>query len=138
MLDDLGNPPPAAVARALGVTVRTVQRWQLAGNAPRAPMLALFWITRWGRSEVDCRAVNDAVLKAHIARAAQAEAEAYAAQVSHLLELGNFGAANVPLWRGPRSIRPPAALDDRPAHPAPPAAAAPQDRSGALKTGSGS
>lgn len=60
LLDDLGQPRPHALARALGVSARTVQRWIARDDAPRPALLALFWLSRWGRSVVECAAVNEA------------------------------------------------------------------------------
>lgn len=112
MLSDLGNPSAEAIARHLGVSRRTVYRWLLAGKAPRAAMLALFWSTRWGRSAVECRAVNDATLQAAIARNALEQAQRRLREVEHLLALGNFGSANQPLVAVDLApVRPPAALD---------------------------
>lgn len=62
LLDDLGNPPPQRVARMLGVSVRTVYRW----NAAKAAMLALFWLTRWGHTvprQRRCRAGRSSSLR---------------------------------------------------------------------------
>src|ERR1700757_1925801 len=61
ILDDLGDPPAHRVARTLGIGVRTVYRYRAEGRAPRACCLALFWLTRWGRSAVDAQATNDAI-----------------------------------------------------------------------------
>ncbi len=58
ILEDLGHPSAPQLARVLGVGVRTVHRWNRTGNAPRAACTALFWLTRWGRSEIDCRATT--------------------------------------------------------------------------------
>jgi hypothetical protein len=44
ILDDLGNPPPRRIAKTLGVSVRTVRRWNAAQSAPRSACLALFWM----------------------------------------------------------------------------------------------
>jgi hypothetical protein len=60
MLEDLGQPPAKRVGRVLGVSERSVYRWSADGCAPRLPSLALFWLTRWGRSAVDAQATNDA------------------------------------------------------------------------------
>lgn len=115
LLDDLGNPSAVDLARHLGVTTRTVFRWLKDDEAPRAVALALFWETKWGRSAVECRAVNDAVLQAQLARCRQDEAEKRLAQVQHLLAVGNFGSANVPLADATvKAIRPPAAQDHGP------------------------
>jgi len=62
ILDDISNPSAAAIGRALGVSARTVQRWIVAESAPRVACLALFPLTRWGRSESDCAAHNAAKL----------------------------------------------------------------------------
>lgn len=61
MLDDL----PATdkqIARHLGLSLATLQRYRRLDAAPRAVMLALFWETRWGRSAADCEASNAAML----------------------------------------------------------------------------
>lgn len=96
---DLGQPSAAEIARALGVTPRTVQRWIEIDLAPTAATLALFWLTRCGMSQIECRAVNDARLQAALARAHQRDAETRLAQVQHLLQVGDFAAANAPLMR---------------------------------------
>jgi len=124
LLEDLGNPSAVALAAHLGVTARTVFRWLKEGDAPRAVMLALFWQTRWGRSAIECRAVNDAMQQAGLAACRQREAEERLAQVQHLLQVGNFGSANQPLVASDLAvsgIRPPAHEDtgERPQLPAP-------------------
>lgn len=48
------------LARHLGVSVRSLQRWEAASAAPRPVMLATFWETRWGRSAADCEAARAA------------------------------------------------------------------------------
>ena len=40
--------PPKRIARHLGVSLRSLQRWRASGNAPRAVYLALWFETRWG------------------------------------------------------------------------------------------
>ncbi|MFY7867165.1 hypothetical protein [Roseateles sp.] len=73
MLDDLGNPSAAKLAKALGVCRRTVGRWVADDEAPRAAMLAIFWMTSWGISTIHCEAHNaasqTAVLVAALKRA---------------------------------------------------------------------
>lgn len=66
MLHDLGNPHACALAARLGVDERTARRWQKAGNAPRPVLLALFWLTRWGRSALDAELTNRAATLAHL------------------------------------------------------------------------
>ena len=81
LITDLGRPPAARLARALGVGVSSVYRWNAAGKAPRAACLALFWLTRWGRSQVNADAVNDALMAAQLARAWREECNRLAAKL---------------------------------------------------------
>ncbi len=97
LLADLGEPSASEVGSALDVDARTVRRWIAVDHAPRPAMLALFWLTRRGRSEVECAAVNDARMAAQLAGAHERAALAHAASVEHLLSVGDFGAANAPL-----------------------------------------
>jgi predicted DNA-binding transcriptional regulator AlpA len=97
ILDDLGQPHPARVAKLLGVGARTVYRWNRAGHAPRSAALALFWLTRWGRSAIDCQAVNDALVAVALARGLEAERDALRDQLAHVLALNESGAANEPI-----------------------------------------
>lgn len=60
MLADLGRPHPATIAHALDVDVKTVRRWQKAGTAPRAVLLSLYWITKWGLAHLDADLFNAA------------------------------------------------------------------------------
>lgn len=60
MLDDLGRPHPATIAQALDVDIKTVRRWQKAGTAPRTVLLSLYWITKWGLSQLDADLFNAA------------------------------------------------------------------------------
>lgn len=99
ILDDLSNPPAARVARVLGVGTRTVYRWNRTGKAPRSACLALFWLTRWGRSEVHCAAVNDCATAVGLARALDLEVRQLRTQLAHVLALSDTGAANDPVGR---------------------------------------
>jgi predicted DNA-binding transcriptional regulator AlpA len=99
ILEDLGNPPPARVAKVLGVAVRTVYRWNRDGQAPRAACMALFWLTRWGRSEVHCQAVNDATVAVGYANALLRENKKLQVELARVLALNESGAANSPLIR---------------------------------------
>lgn len=51
LIEDLGLRPEThpAVARALGVSERTIRRW-IAGKAPRVARLSLWWLSRYGYS----------------------------------------------------------------------------------------
>lgn len=138
ILHDIGNPTPAALAAHLGVTLRTVQRWHLAGKAPRAVMLALFASTQWARSaaEVDARNLSD--LHMALARAYKSELAAAHAQLGHLQTVGAYGSANAPLLAAAAVVKvaPSVADDRRDMRPAPlptvplPARQAPRQRAG--------
>ena len=65
MMDDLCNPPPGRVARVLGIGKRSVQRYNATGHAPRVVCLAVFWLTRWGRSAVYTQAAMCLKLLGH-------------------------------------------------------------------------
>jgi hypothetical protein len=84
MLEDVGNPTAAHLGAFLGVSPRTVARWLARGHAPRPASLALFWLTRWGRSQVDCTAVNDARLWHAVAQAQTTRAAQLAAALDAL------------------------------------------------------
>ena len=94
MLADMGQPSAAQLADALGVSVRTAARWIEADTAPRPAMLALYWVTRWGRDEVDCTAGNDARRMHALAQCEKRRADLAEQQRDMLLLLGDFGAAN--------------------------------------------
>ncbi len=98
MLDDIGRPSPAAVARALGVSARSMRRWIAADAAPRSVLAALFWLTRWGVSQIDADAYNAATLHASYARSLKDENASLRADLGRALALAD-GAANVSSWR---------------------------------------
>ena len=96
MLDDIGNPTAHELGRALGVTTRAVERWRNAGTAPRPVLLAVFWLTRWGMSIVDCEAENAARLHISMAACLRTEIRAQSAQLAQLGRIADFGSANDP------------------------------------------
>lgn len=49
------------MARHLGVSLRSLQRYPARGHAPRAIYLALWFESRWGMSALHEKALNDAV-----------------------------------------------------------------------------
>ena len=51
--------PPKHIARHVGVSLRSLQRWRASGNAPRAVYLALWFETRWGMAELHMEALNE-------------------------------------------------------------------------------
>jgi predicted DNA-binding transcriptional regulator AlpA len=104
MLADLGNPNVRQLGRALGVSPSTAARWIKAGHAPRPVMLALFWLTRWGVSQINCQAHNDALLQSQLAACYRSQLEEAGARLKaaqdkldHLSRIGDFGAANDPM-----------------------------------------
>ena len=54
---ELGGPKH--VAKFLHVTERTVWRWLSTGKVPRATVLALYWETQYGRSQIFTDQVNE-------------------------------------------------------------------------------
>jgi hypothetical protein len=100
ILEDLGHPHPRRVARVLGLGIRTVYRYNREQRAPRHVCLALFWLTRWGRSQVYCQAVNDCQLAVGYANAIEAELRQVRTQLAHVLAVSDSGAANAPLIGG--------------------------------------
>lgn len=88
------------IARHLGITPRTLQRYKETGSAPRAVMLALFWETRWGRSAADCEAANwgamhyrNAMVERRTNQALRRQIEALRADLA-----ARHGAANEPIY----------------------------------------
>lgn len=56
-IDELGGVK--RVHKYLGVTERSVNRWLSTGRAPRAAVLALYWESKWGRSQIFSDQVNE-------------------------------------------------------------------------------
>lgn len=100
LIADIGQPAPAVIAQALGVTERTVYGWLSKGAAPRPAALALFWETSWGRSVVDAQAVNGERVARGLLGALERETATLRARVAYLERVGTFGAANAPLLLG--------------------------------------
>jgi len=99
LLDSIGSDKLAA--RHLDVDLATIEAYRRAEQAPRPVMWALFWISPWGRSRVECDASNDA-------RAAHSRMSMYQVENAKLKEQlasleamiadGVGGAANMPLF----------------------------------------
>lgn len=96
MLEDLGNPHPRKLAKALGVSERTVRKWRAQEYAPRPAMLAIYWITRWGQNRVHTEAHNEAQLFRGYVNCVKEENEKLRAQLQQLGRIGDFGSANDP------------------------------------------
>ena len=58
---------------------------------------ALFWLTRWGRSQLEAHTVNEAQLLRALADALLAENARLRADVDSLMRHGAFGCANDPI-----------------------------------------
>lgn len=101
LLSDLGQPGADVIARALGVTSRTVRRWLADGQAPRPAMLALFWESTYGRSQATADAHNAAMWARGEAAALKRENATLAARVAYLERVGQFGSANAPTLAPP-------------------------------------
>lgn len=109
MLEDLGNPHPRKLAKALGVCERTAWRWRKEGVAPRTAMLALYWITQWGQNQVHTEAHNEAKLFRGYVNCLKEENVKLRAQLAQLGRIGDFGAANDPTpGAATRGVAPPA------------------------------
>lgn len=102
MLADIGNPSARELARALDLHHATTARYLAAGDAPLSVLLCLFWVTRWGRSRVDCNAVNDARIQAEEARFLRADVRRLERELARVLAAGDFGSANAPTFTAPR------------------------------------
>ena len=103
MLDDIAQPP-AKIARHLGISLSTLNRYRAAGYAPRPVMLAMFWETQWGRSTADAEAHNAALFARGEARAMKDHTQRMAGVIWRLEQemargVQHGGAANLPVWR---------------------------------------
>lgn len=61
LVRDIGSPKPAALAKALDVSERTIHRW-MRGKAPRAARLSLWWLSFEGHSTWDAEMANRTAL----------------------------------------------------------------------------
>lgn len=57
LIDELGGVK--RVHKYLGVSERTVWHWLSVGRPPRAAVLALYWESKWGRSQIFTEQVNE-------------------------------------------------------------------------------
>ncbi|MCV2361707.1 hypothetical protein LNV08_22325 [Paucibacter sp. TC2R-5] len=93
MLDNIGNPSPKALAKALGVCISDMQTWIETDCAPRPVLLALFWLTVWAQSSVDAESINISRLHVSIAVSLRTELAGIKHELARILTHGNFGAA---------------------------------------------
>jgi hypothetical protein len=93
----------AALARALDVHPRTLARWITYDAAPLVARLAVYWLTRWGQSQLDADAYNSAAMHAAMSRALRVELMASQRQIARLrraLDAAPSGSANSPIYSG--------------------------------------
>lgn len=103
LLDDLPTRCARKIARHLGISTRTLKRYQVEDQAPRVVLLALFFETRWGRSLMDSELEHRHRLHMGYIEALKRENAQLRVQISRLVELvdsGNYGAANAPVFDG--------------------------------------
>jgi hypothetical protein len=105
MLDDLGSPKTEALAKYLGVSVRSVWAWRARDEAPRPAMLALFWETKWGLSMLDAELVNLSRWQGLHINSMAIENKLLKARVDFLNRGGRGGAANAPFYEASRPIQ---------------------------------
>ena len=67
LLDDIAHNEKA-VCEFLQVSPGMLRRWKKHDHAPRAYMLALFFVSKWRRSQINCEAENAARHWARLAR----------------------------------------------------------------------
>lgn len=94
-----GDVAPTApeLARWLGVSERSAQRWLADDAAPRPVMAALWLASRWGMSDLDAHRQHLAQTAGALVAALQAEIARLRADVERLAPLARAGAANEPL-----------------------------------------
>lgn len=98
LLQDLPTQDARTIARHLGISARTLARWEASGDAPRLAHLALFWETRYGLSVVSCEAVNGERAARGLAASLERECATLRTRIARLEAMGDFGAANAPVW----------------------------------------
>ena len=101
MLSDL-SANHDQIARHLGLSLKTLNRYIKAEQAPRAVMLAVFWETRWGRSVADTEAANYGAIYFRQAKGLERLNAKLLKQIEVLeqeLTNGSYGAANTPFFR---------------------------------------
>lgn len=94
----------AALAAHLGITRRTLSRYEASGTAPRAVLVACFGESAYGRSAIACDVARDADTQRGFARSLR-DREAHYRRVIAALETeiataarSGATAANGPIW----------------------------------------
>lgn len=89
---------PDDIARHLGITRRTLARWQAQGDAPRAVLLVLYWESHYGRAEVSLYLHNEAQHWRQMSRFNEAHIERLRDAIARCEAEGSDGAANAPTF----------------------------------------
>lgn len=84
------------VAAHLDITPRTLAAYIEHGRAPRAVLVALFVESRFGRSQINASAHNDAAMYAGLADCLRRDVATLQARIAYLERVGDFGASNAP------------------------------------------
>lgn len=92
--------PQKKVARHLGVSLRTLQRYKARGNAPRSVYLTLWFESRWGMSTLHEKAFNEAVQARSWVASMERECERLRSVIRLLDEDKERPAANRGVYRG--------------------------------------
>ncbi len=100
IVDDLACSPAAAAA-ALGVSERTLKRWLADDEAPRAACLALYWVSRWGLSALDCHLHQAAQIYGNQVRGLERELQRVRGELARVLHHATFESANAPTMMAP-------------------------------------
>lgn len=97
LLDNLGLTLKDAprIAKALGVSARTIYRWW-PDKAPRSALLSLWWLSREGHSTWDSEMANRTALAIGYADALRRELAQARGALAALGRIGDFGSANDP------------------------------------------
>ncbi|MDR7095525.1 hypothetical protein [Hydrogenophaga laconesensis] len=101
LLDDIPTRCAKTISRHLGISTRTLKRYQVEDQAPRFILLALFFETRWGRSIMDSELEHRHRLHMGYIDALKREnahLQARMARLADLLDRGDYGAANSPIF----------------------------------------
>lgn len=91
MVHNIGNPHPRDLARALGVSTRTVYHWLQHDDAPRPVMLSIFWLTKWGQQWLDVDLFNYARAQTGLAESLARQLAVDHAQASQTAESAHMG-----------------------------------------------
>ena len=92
LVDDVGEPRALEV---LGVPARTFRLWlDQTVPVPRCAVLALYWSSRWGQSQIDADHANLEVQLRALVTALTEQNRDLRAQVAELMKASSDGCAN--------------------------------------------